>query len=304
MARGKKTCKILKEIRRQIAEANDIEYVVSECKYQGDCLGTCPKCESEVKYLEEQLNQRHLLGKAVVLAGISMNVITSNATPVEPIVAYEKEDSVALVDSTNVITGRVTDNYGDPIIGAYIKGSNKKNNTVTDKDGYFVLKTDSFPQTIEISYIGYRKKVMTITPENHRRLLFVMSEEDVTLDGEIPVTFKKAKKSKKKKTDEILFGDAPEQMPSFPGGTSALMKYLEENVQYPDEVCAQGRVVVSFFVEKNGSISNVEILKSVCAEFDKEAVRVIKAMPKWIPGKINGKTIRTKYFVPVTFKVK
>lgn len=71
MTRGKQTCKILKEIRRQIAEANDIEFVVSECRYKGDCLGTCPKCEAEVRYLEQQLRVRSLAGKAVSLAGIS-----------------------------------------------------------------------------------------------------------------------------------------------------------------------------------------------------------------------------------------
>jgi len=60
MARGKQTCKILKEIRRQIAEANDIEFVTSECRYKGDCLGTCPKCEAEVQYLEQQLRMRQL----------------------------------------------------------------------------------------------------------------------------------------------------------------------------------------------------------------------------------------------------
>ena len=76
MAKGKKTCKILKEIRRQIAEANDIEYVVEECQYKGDCLGTCPKCEAEVRYLEQQLHQRQLLGKAVVLAGVSVGMFT------------------------------------------------------------------------------------------------------------------------------------------------------------------------------------------------------------------------------------
>lgn len=75
MARGKQTCKILKEIRRQIAEANDIEFVTSECRYKGDCLGTCPKCEAEVQYLEQQLRARQLMGKAVVLAGISAGMI-------------------------------------------------------------------------------------------------------------------------------------------------------------------------------------------------------------------------------------
>ena len=65
MARGKQTCKILKEIRQQIAEANDIEFITSECQYQGDCLGTCPKCEAEVRYLEQQLERKRRVGKAV-----------------------------------------------------------------------------------------------------------------------------------------------------------------------------------------------------------------------------------------------
>ena len=75
MARGKQTCKILKEIRRQIAEANGIELATSECRYKGDCLGTCPKCEAEVRYLEQQLRIRSLAGKAVALAGISAGMI-------------------------------------------------------------------------------------------------------------------------------------------------------------------------------------------------------------------------------------
>ena len=75
MARGKQTCKILKEIRRQIAEANGIEFITSECRYKGDCLGTCPKCEAEVRYLEQQLRARSLAGKAVArnLGGFTCN---------------------------------------------------------------------------------------------------------------------------------------------------------------------------------------------------------------------------------------
>ena len=75
MARGKQTCKILKEIRRQIAEANGIEFATSECRYKGDCLGTCPKCEAEVRYLEQQLRARSIAGKAIALAGISAGMI-------------------------------------------------------------------------------------------------------------------------------------------------------------------------------------------------------------------------------------
>lgn len=75
MARGKQTCKILKEIRRQIAEANNIEFVTSECRHKGDCAGTCPKCEAEVRYLEQQLRARTLAGKAAVIAGISAGMM-------------------------------------------------------------------------------------------------------------------------------------------------------------------------------------------------------------------------------------
>ena len=68
---GKTRCKILKDIRKEIAENNDIEYVTTECKYKGDCAGTCPKCEAEVRYLEQELEKRRKLGKSVAVAGIA-----------------------------------------------------------------------------------------------------------------------------------------------------------------------------------------------------------------------------------------
>lgn len=74
MTRGKQTCKILKEIRREIARANDIEFVTSECHYRGECRGTCPKCEAEVRYLEQQLERRRRAGKAATVVGVSMGI--------------------------------------------------------------------------------------------------------------------------------------------------------------------------------------------------------------------------------------
>ena len=72
---GKSKCKILKDIRKKIAEDNDISYVTSECKYQGECSGTCPKCEAEVRYLEEELAKRRNLGKTVAVAGIATALV-------------------------------------------------------------------------------------------------------------------------------------------------------------------------------------------------------------------------------------
>ena len=76
---GKAKCKILKEIRRQIAESNDIHYVVSECPHQGDCTGTCPRCEEEVAYLERELKKRQALGKTVLVAGLAVSIAAATA---------------------------------------------------------------------------------------------------------------------------------------------------------------------------------------------------------------------------------
>ena len=76
MERGKEICKMLKEIRRRIARENDIEFITSECRHKGSCAGTCPKCEAEVRYLEEQLESRRRLGKVVKVVGLSMGLAT------------------------------------------------------------------------------------------------------------------------------------------------------------------------------------------------------------------------------------
>lgn len=81
--KGKERCKILKEIRREIAANNDIEFVTSECRHKGDCLGTCPKCEAELRYLELELEKRQRLGKAIVLAGLTASIALTSAACVE-----------------------------------------------------------------------------------------------------------------------------------------------------------------------------------------------------------------------------
>ena len=95
-------------------------------------------------------------------------------------------------------------------------------------------------------------------------------------------------------------------MPSFPGGPAELMKWLGSHVQYPaiaQENGVQGRVIVAFVVEKDGSVTDVTVVRSVDPSLDKEAARVVRQMPKWIPGKQNGAAVRVKYNVPVTFKL-
>ena len=108
------------------------------------------------------------------------------------------------------------------------------------------------------------------------------------------------------KVEETKVFDVVEQMPSFPGGQGALMQWLASNIKYPvvaEENGVQGRVVCTFVVERDGSITDVKVVRGVDPSLDKEAVRVLKQMPSWIPGKQNGSAVRVKYTVPVTFKL-
>ena len=108
------------------------------------------------------------------------------------------------------------------------------------------------------------------------------------------------------KEEETKVFDVVEVMPSFPGGQAALFEWLSKNIKYPvvaEENGVQGRVIVTFVVERNGSITDVQVVKSVDPSLDKEAVRVVKAMPHWIPGKQNGSAVRVKFTVPVTFRL-
>ena len=117
-----------------------------------------------------------------------------------------------------------------------------------------------------------------------------------------------------KEIDNIVVEEEPEEapfmvvekMPEFPGGMTALMQYLQKNIKYP-AVCRenniQGRVLIQFIVNRDGSIVEPEVVKSVNPYLDKEALRVISGMPKWSPGEQRGKPVRVKYTVPVNFKL-
>jgi len=109
-----------------------------------------------------------------------------------------------------------------------------------------------------------------------------------------------------KHEEESKVFDVVEQMPSFPGGNGALLEYLATHVKYPvvaQENGVQGRVIVSFVVEKDGSITDVRVVRSVDPSLDREAARVVSSMPRWTPGKQNGSAVRVKYNVPVMFKL-
>ena len=212
MTHGKNICNQLKEVRKRIAEENVIPLEVEECTYKGECRGTCPRCEAEVRYLENALADRQKRGKAIKVAGVAMMLVAggSASAQVEPV----------------QLTPHIS---------------------VTPSD------------TTEADY-----------------------------------------------AEEILVGCISEPDPEFPGGYEALLKFLSENIHYPEEAKKEGiegRVYVTFVVEKDGSISGVRVLRDIGGGCGEEAVRVVETMPKWKPGLQRGVPVRVQFNLPVNFKL-
>ena len=198
MARGKQTCKILKEIRRQIAEANGIEFATSECRYRGDCLGTCPKCEAEVRYLEQQLRARSLAGKAVALAGISaaslailMPISTEAKTSTDIKIAPADNITATRVDSVKVkgfvryeFEAKVDSIASEELIGATVLNLTNGKGTSTDIDGKFEIDAQE-GDSIQVSFVGYKSKTTVVT--DVRKPITVTLDMKTMLLGEIPI---------------------------------------------------------------------------------------------------------------------
>ncbi|EOA57197.1 MULTISPECIES: energy transducer TonB [Bacteroides] len=308
MKRGKQTCRILKEIRRQIAEVNDIEFITSECQYQGDCLGTCPKCEAEVRYLEQQLERKRMAGKAITILGISAGVMTMNAqnsnidstqkqSPTDIIEIISTEASgTNNTDSLSVIKGIVTDCMRNPITGVLIIEKGTKNGTVTDEFGNFTLRV-SEKHPLIVQSIGFQSQEIEIQKTAYIQV--VLQKDSTLMMGEILVVNTKKKSQKKK----ILTTCVSETMPEFPGGNTALMSFIQQNIQYPDpDICITGKVIIQFIISTDGNITNAKIVRGVHPKFDKEALRVVKLMPKWKPGTQKGKPVAMEYTIPVSFR--
>ena len=181
MVKGKSTCKLLKDIRLQIADANGISYQPKECHHKGDCAGTCPACEEEIRYLERELKARKGNGFGMKVAGIAAGicatvmpmtvaaqVVKSDSTSNLP-VRTTKKDSVKVVDLSDgcaspvVVRGMVVGSDDkEPLIGAFIliEGTNK--GVATNIDGLFALKLP--PDTsLVISFIGYKQKTVSVS---------------------------------------------------------------------------------------------------------------------------------------------
>ena len=259
MTRGRKVCNTLKEIRRQIAVKNEIEYSTTDCHFEGDCQGTCPKCEAELKYLENELHKRKLAGKAATVAGISLGL-------------------AGAFSACNAPQHQQTD-------------------TPTISKLEMVADTANLDTNSELYEVG-----LVVDGLIETRIIETFPIDTIRKDSNDWVNLRLGEINPEKIVDMDMLDD----IPAFPGGDTELYNFLQTNLVYPKEAInkgIEGIVMVNFVVNKNGAITDVYAQKSPHKLLSAEAIRVVKLMPKWLPGKQNGKPVNVRFILPIEFKL-
>lgn len=183
------------------------------------------------------------------------------------------------------VSGTVVDTNGNAIAGANVIVDGTDTGTITDLNGNFELQTDN-NATLSVSFINYDKENRSVS----------------SVQATPTIILKPAGQSKSR--DQVF--TVVEEMPKFPGGEAKLLEFINKGIKYPvtaQEKGIQGRVIASFIVNKDGSVSDVEVVRGVDPLLDTEAVRVISTFPNWEPGKQRGQAVDVKYTVPITFRL-
>lgn len=273
MTRGKKICNHLKTVRQQIAEENGIPFELRECTHTGDCRGTCPRCEAEVRYLECELSRRLSVGKAATVAGLTLSLVACGGSG---------GSTLATTD---------TPLPGDTSLPA--SGTDS-----SDDDSLFVMGIEEEPEvSAELGIVEPLSE--EDLPEITTGDIWIQEGE---AEPEVVMTDVVATESNPEEEIYVFVSEYPE----FPGGEEALNKYIEDNLRYPEkarEECISGTVVIRFVVEKDGSVSNVGILREIGGGCGAEGKRIVEGMPKWKPGRQSGKPVRTEFTLPIQFRL-
>ena len=205
MTKGRSTCKLLKDIRQQIADANGISYQPKECHHKGDCTGTCPACEAEIRYLEGELKARKGNGFGMKVAGIAAGIcatvmpMTAAAQAVKPDstanppVQTTKKAPIKVVDLSDgcaspvIVRGMVIDAEDkEPLIGASVVIDGTDKGIATNVDGQFALKVPS-DTSLVISYIGYKKQKVRVSSLLSSDNNVIMLEKHAMMTGFVAV---------------------------------------------------------------------------------------------------------------------
>ncbi|MBR3467187.1 MAG: hypothetical protein IKH15_08225 [Bacteroidales bacterium] len=289
MSRGKSTCKVLKEVRRKIADANGIPLQERECTHTGDCAGTCPYCESEVRYLERELSKRRALGKAVAVAGIALSAVSmAGCATSEPVTSNSldkprKTSGRDITDALSWMGAVVVENNGKPEACNPEKNKSKKEKKSRKSETYqirgIVPMTDTLPKI---------DTAMMVTPSN--------PQNDEVIIGLV---------------DDLGFqnwiykeeqGTVPESIPGFTPAVftegkfeawlrSQLLKF-RSYMQDP----RLDSVEIRFFVEEDGYVSLINILNMPAVykqedEAFRAKITAVISGSEWTPATVSGKPV-------------
>ncbi len=279
MNRGKHKCETLKKIRQMIADKNGIDYQTTECTFQGNCSGTCPKCEAELKYLESQLMRKESAGKKVAVAGLALGIsLVASCGPARPAETPSalEGDVARIVDTIEVADTAKIDSMiscQNPVSATTPKSESTQTKVQAQWEEIEVLEGDV--KTVD--------DILWLDDGDDFEIVLIEEEE----------------------TDDFM-GIIVEDNPEFSGGEIAWRKFIQENIQYPImalENDIQGTVYVQFVVDAEGNVVKPEILRGVDPLLDKEALRVVGSSPKWKPAKMGGKIVKANQTVPVKFQL-
>jgi len=244
--KGKQTCKILKEIRKQIAAENDIHLVIEECTYQGDCLGTCPKCEAEVRYLERELEKRQRLGKAAVVAGLSVGLLGAS--------------QVALAQTLDTITPQ-----------------NIRENSLRGEDLIVMGEIPLSP------FYHFEPMELLANPETVDLFSFPDLKDLSIVGFDLEFPFDVSSSNITSLTAYIKENTKRFYAPYYMYGESSMLEFISQNLGKNADGNAYGDMEVAFTVEPNGRLSHIDIIKGVDEKLDAQVAALFKFM-EWKPA--------------------
>ncbi len=316
MKPGKKICETLKAIRNDIAKANEIDYTPTPCDHEGDCAGTCPACESEMRWIERQLRVRQALGKAVTIAGVSMALSfgASAATP-SPTGVDQKRKTAPPTRPVKPDRERTAGVVRRP-------HTNKEEEQQRQLEAERMRKMLEEQRRRELENQPTRGKV-PMPPQERDTVDKTLppSSSQFVAEGDTIIT----KDGKEVVMRELTTGVVGEMGPldkdsiytdvdieaTFPDGDEAMDSLIRDQLYIPEEILepikeikgtVRARCIVKALVERDGTISDAVIEKTTTAAiFDNEALRAVKNLPPFSPARLYGVKVRSWKLIPVEF---
>ena len=294
---GKNICAALKQVRKQVAEANGIHYTPAPCRFDGECSGTCPACEAEVQYIESQLGRLRLAGKAVKVAGLALGltmVAGCNSSPGTPPSATDKSAAASETSPTSQPNPQPQANAP---VSAADEGAKPHaiRYHVRVNSGRVVKKSAAQADTTAIYMAdssGYALPEVSVTS--------TPSKTKVCYAGGIPYVQRIVRNR-----NHVYLN--PEISPRYKKGDEVMRQFIADNIRITPTMsaaCGQALVKVACVVERNGRLSAMRVIQSADSLYDAEAIRVLKKMPRWKPARMEGKRVRSLVVIDVRFVLK